>query len=420
MSPIRLVIIVLTGLAVAAAAPTQTRFQRDPALLRAKQSQLIDAVRASDPQTAAQLARAFRGDVAAQVAPAFRPYGFSVDDAADMTAAYWITAWEASHGLVGTATDPAVARGVRAQLAKEMGPRLAGRSDAVKQDIADTMLLQLLIAEARMAGAKAAGPQAVEAMSNTIYREASALLKVDLRAVAMSTGGFKPVAARAGQRAQAPHTAPSPSTSGGRTASVSGTYFRAIAGSGAAVDFEPLVLFADGSYVELDETPLADLDAAADKARSPRRWGKWQRQGATFLLTGSDGRTNDYRLGTGNFFPAFAAAAGPPLAGSYSRTSGGGSFLPGGAVTVVAVNRIAFNAYGSFREGKSAGGIAPNATIGNRSAAQGRWRLDGSALELTYADGRRLRTSFLWGASGSPARPTANMAFIGGDTFTRD
>lgn len=393
-----------------AAAPTQ--FHRDPALTRAKQAKLVGAVRATDPRAAAQLQKAFAGDDVAAVAPAFRAYGFSTDDAADMTTAYWITAWDGAHARVGTATDAALAKGARAQLARVMAPKLAGRSDAFKQDIADTMLLQTLLIDARMTAAKAAGPAALKAASDTVYREATTLLNVDLRAVDLTSNGFT----AAGQQ----QARPSLTGRVGSSLPVAGTYFRAIAGNGAAVGFEPLVLFANGDYLELGATPLADVDPALDKARAPARWGRWRKQGSTFLLTSSRGITSDYQLNSGNFFPAYVAAAPPRLSGAYSNTSGSGSFVLGGQTTTIAVDRLVFGTDGTFVHGKSAGGIAPNAAIGNRSRAAGRWRLDGSALELNYADGRRVRTSFLWGASGSPARPSAEMAFIGGDVFTHE
>jgi hypothetical protein len=41
-------------------------------------------------------------------------------------------------------------------------------------------------------------------------------------------------------------------------------------------------------------------------------------------------------------------------------------------------------------------------------------------LELACADRRRVCTSLLWGAAGTPPKPDVDMAFIGDDAFTRD
>jgi hypothetical protein len=398
--------------AVMAQAPSDTQFRRDPALMRARQAQLVAAIKAKDPAAAASLETAFRQDVVEAVRPAFQRFGFTPDDAADMTAAYWITAWEAVHGKVGVETEPAVARGVRAQLAGALAPKLRGRANAEKQEIADTMLLQMLFADARMRAAQSGGPAKVRMMSDTIYREASALLKTDLRKVEMTAAGFKPVAA-----AMAPE--PAPKAGGGRAPPVSGLYFRAIAG-GAGVSYEPLVFFTNGDYVELDETPLADLDAAADRARSPARWGTWRKQGETFLLTSSKGRTSDYRLGSGSFFPAFSAERAA-LSGTYKLTSGSTVYYGDGPVSTIGVSRLTFAPDGTFTQGAEGGGVAPTVAVSSRAAQRsGTWKVSGTMLELAYADGRRVRKSFVWAAQGTPPRPDPDMAFIGGDPFVRD
>lgn len=406
--------------AVAQAPASDTGFRRDPALMRAKQDQLVAAIRAKDPATATQLERAFQQDVAEVMRPAFRPFGFTPDDAADMTAAYWVTAWEASHGKAGVQTDPAIARGVRKQIAGLLGPQLRGKSDADKQDIADAMLLQTLFADARMTAAKQAGPEPLRAMSDTIHREASQLLKVDLRRVEMTAAGMRPVGGTTPDSNTAPSAAAAPTPGSGKTAAVSGLYFRATYGLNAALSFEPLVFFADGAYVELDETPLSDLDAAADRARAPARWGTWRKQGETFLLTSNKGRTSDYRLGTGSFFPAFPSEKGPRLSGTYKATSGTTMYLADGPVSTLGVNSLTFNAEGSFVEGSSGGGVAPGVSAYSRGQKGGRWQLGNSALELVYSDGRRVRKSFVWGASGTPPRPDIDMAFIGGRAYLRD
>lgn len=95
--------------------------------------------------------------------------------------------------------------------------------------------------------------------------------------------------------------------------------------------------------------------------------------------------------------------------------------MPDGPVTTLAVDRLTFNPDGSFTQGKEGGASRPTRqpAAGSRRSAAGSWRLDGSTLELSYADGRRVRNTFLWGASGAPPRPNIDMLFIGGDVFVR-
>lgn len=413
-------LLVAVPLLVAQSAAPDTQFRRDPALMLQRQAALLAQWRARDPRAAAALAPLLRRDVVEPLRPLFRQYGLSAEDAADMSTVYWITAWEGVHGSIGAQTDPAIVRGVQRQLRGKLGALLRGKPDAVKQEIADTMLLQFLFADARLRAAAKRGPADVERVGDAIRREAATLLKVDLGTLDMTAQGFRPHATAATDR---PSAAPAPAArarTGGAAAAVAGTYFRPTYGTGGAISYEPLVLFANGDYVELDEEPLADLDPAADRARAPRRWGTWRRQGATFLLTDNKGRTSDYTLGGASFYPAFAGDKGPRPSGTYRSTSGSTMTMGSGTVSTLAINALTFRPDGTFSEGREGGGIAPGAAIGSRRTAGGRWTLDGSALTLDYADGRRVRRSFLWGATGSPPRPDADMAFIGGDTFLRD
>lgn len=403
-----------------------TRFQRDPAAFAAKEALIVRTVGQSSPQLAAEYRKIFQQDVIGLSKPAYAKVGFDVEDAADLTAAYWITAWEASHNIVGTPTDPQLASGVRDQLRRAMisNPSFARMDHKQLQDIGDTMLLQTLLADLRMQSAAKAGPQVQRQMSDMVHAEASAFLKVDLRAVRMTPSGF---AGAAGASA-APTgvggvavAAPGTPVRNGAHGQVAGLYFRAIAATGSGVDFEPIAMFANGDYLELGDTPLAELDAAQSKAREPQRWGTWRKSGETFLLTGRDGRTADYHLGSGNFFPAFTTAeGGTALSGAYSRTTSTGVQPAGGMATVMTVDKIRFSADGRFTEGSNMGAMGHGVFAGRRTGGGGRYRLSGTTLELNYADGRVKRTSFVYGASGRPAHPSKVMIFIGGDPFVTE
>jgi hypothetical protein len=402
-----------------------TGFKRDPALFKAKQAQVIAAMRTQSPEAAAEIETLFRQqDVLATVEPELAKIGLDSQDAADMTAAYWIVAWDGSHGRVGNPTDPAVAKAVRGQMLRAMqaNPALAKLDARGRQEIADTMLLQALIAELRLRAADQLGPAMKQRMSDAIRTEAQALLNVDMRTLQLTTAGFSGTGASATVPAAPTPPEPRPAAAArpGNAGAVAGLYFRSIAAYGAGVDWEPLVLFANGDYCEMGDTPVAELNVAQSKARDPRRWGRWRQQAGTYLLTGSDGRTNDYRLGSGNFFPAFPAQGGPALSGRYSRTTSGGTMPIGGSTTVMMVDKISFAPDGSFTEGASMGAAGNGVFAGRRTGGAGRYTLNGTTLELRYPDGRVKRTSFAFGASGRPARPSRDMIFIGGDTYVSD
>lgn len=181
--------------AAAIAAPgSPTHFTRDPALLKAKERQLVEGVRSQSPQAADALEKAFAQDIIAQLQPSFRETGLDSNDMADMTTAYWINAWEAANGIVGRKTASALVRGARNQIAGMMAknPATAGMTDAQKQDVADTMLLQGLMIAVRMKSAAAKGPEVQRQMSDTIAKEAQQVTKTDLRSLALTADGFRP------------------------------------------------------------------------------------------------------------------------------------------------------------------------------------------------------------------------------------
>ena len=50
----------------------------------------------------------------------------------------------------------------------------------------------------------------------------------------------------------------------------------------------------------------------------------------------------------------------------------------------------------------------------------GSYSIKDHTIILRYNDGREVRLSFALGAKGTPAGPTSDMVFIGGDVFTAE
>lgn len=412
------------GQANAAQASNATRFVRDPARFRANQQKLVSAMRVQSPEAAAALEQAFSRDLIATIAPDLRRLGISADDMADMTAAYWVAAWEASHDMVGHRTDPALVAGARRQIAATLAKDAARMRDGDKQDVADTMLFQTLLVDARMKAAAQGGPEMRRRMSDAIHSEAAALLKTDLRQVKLTRAGFSP----ANGAATAPGGAPAASA-GAHAANwqkVEGVYFKSYTTFGVGgmmiSDFEPVILFRDGSYYEVEGEALEDVDLAASRAAKPRIWGRWRKQGDTFLLTDEKGRTNDYKLQQGSFFKAFPAeAAGGKLSRSYKRISGGGNSAIGGTMAIAAQTNFTFAPDGRFTTGSSMGAVGANvAASSRRNGGPGRYRIERHSITLTGPDGRPRREFFALGSQGTPARPDADMIFIGDRVFVED
>ncbi|MBB4858898.1 hypothetical protein HNO88_002224 [Novosphingobium chloroacetimidivorans] len=417
---------------VAAQAPSPTHFSRDPALLEAKEQQLIAATRAQNPAMADALQKAFSQDIVAQIAPQLKTVGLDPDDMADMTTIYWVNAWEAANGVIGSQPDRALVQGARRQIAGVLASdaRLAQMTDAQKQDVADTMLIQGLLVDARMQAVAKQPAGQRQQMSDTIAGEAQQLLKTDLRAVTLTPQGFKPKsAASATPAARNPALMPSgaaPAHAENWT-KVEGVYFRSafISGVGGMMvqDFEPLVLFRDGTYYAVDDAALEDVDLAAEHARKPGRFGKWQKAGTRFTLIDDDdkdGKSDPVALQDGQFFKAFPAeASGGKLAATYSRVSGGGNTALGGDVIVGGRTDISFAADGSFGRKGSRGGLNTGASTGvgvsvhGKNASAGRYRIKNYTITMTQADGRTERKFFAFGSHHNPPALDTDMMFIG-------
>jgi hypothetical protein len=427
-----------------AAAPQQqpsaaTRFTRDGAQLKAKQEQILAAMRQHAPAVAEDLRKLFSQDVIAMIVPALRRMGLDHQDMADMTALYWVAAWEASHGIVGRETDPKLAQGARDQLARVYfaNPATARMSDRDRQDVADTMLLQSILVEARMTVAAKTGPAMQKQMSDIIHTEASRLLKIDLRKVTLTAAGFAPATSASvamngpGQSPpqpaaeSAPAAATSPAPYHQNWERVEGVYFRSYTtfGVGGMVisDFEPLVLFHDGSYYEVEGPAIEDMDLAASRRTKPRKWGRWAKSADGVALTNAKGKSSQYKLQGGSFFEAFPAeAGGNKLAAKYTRVSGGGNSALGGEMTIAAQTNLSFAADGRFMRASAAGAVGSGDMTGVATSAYskaaggiGRYRIERHTITLTEPNGKTRREFFAFGSKKTPPQLATDMIFLG-------
>lgn len=212
-------------------------------------------------------------------------------------------------------------------------------------------------------------------------------------------------------------------------AKVDGVYFRLIGtfgvGGMAAMDFEPVILFKDGSYVEIGDQALEDMDLSADRQARPKAWGRWSRTGAAFVLTGISGQPDTYELQQGRFFKAFPASAGKLLP-AYKRLSGGGNAALGGEVTIAIKSKIAFAPDGRFVEGADVGAVSSGSQSGWATAVaasngkNGTYVVKDHTLTLTYADGTVKREFFAFASRKTPPQPDPEMIFVGDSVYTDD
>lgn len=196
---------------------------------------------------------------------------------------------------------------------------------------------------------------------------------------------------------------------------VEGWFFRAVSGYPAAIRFEPVVLFKNGDYFEVDEEPLETLNVQESKAKHPKQWGTWKKTGITYWLTGSNGKPNGYKLGSGNWFPAYAYNPSLPLKKGYEKVSGGDY---GNGTTALRIDKINFVDATHFTQGANSGVSTPAAKAWGKSSNGGTYKIHGNTIELTMSNGTVVKKSFAMGATGSPAHATNTMIFIGGDAYT--
>ncbi|MBC7921111.1 MAG: hypothetical protein H7Z75_08455 [Ferruginibacter sp.] len=196
---------------------------------------------------------------------------------------------------------------------------------------------------------------------------------------------------------------------------VEGWFFRVVSGYPAAIDLEPVVLFKNGEYYEVGEAPLELLNVPESKKSRPTAWGSWQLKDQVYYLTNDKNKSYEYKLGSGNWFPAYPYSSTVKLKKGYKRTSGGDY---GNGTNALAITKIDFLDATHFTQGTNAGVSTPNAGSWEKSTASGTYKVYGNTLEFTYEEGKVVKKSFAFGATGSPAKPTATLIFIGGDAYT--
>jgi hypothetical protein len=337
--------------------------------------------------------------------------GLREDDVAAAFAAYTVATYRVAHNeeAAGGLLPAGPAAAVRTQYAPLVTRLLAGQPAGTTARLGELLKLQAVLVYVGAQRPTAAFRQNVARTLLTRYKLDVQAFTLTDKGLVSKTGAAPAIAPRA---APAPAAAPAVANGSGGVAGAQ-WFFRSISGAYGGITFEPVALLASGQYCEVGEAPLEGLNLAADRAQRPTAWGTWRKNGSAFVLTDSKGRPSSYSLGTGSWFPAYAAGA-VPLKRTYQNASGGSI---GGATSLV-ISKLNFIDGSHFTEGANGGVVTANAAGGSRRSASGTYRLQGHTLTLTYTDGRTVRKSFAIGAKGTPARPASDLLFIGGDAYT--
>ncbi|MBC8140401.1 MAG: hypothetical protein H7Y38_03055 [Armatimonadetes bacterium] len=162
------------------------------------------------------------------------------------------------------------------------------------------------------------------------------------------------------------------------------------------MNYQPTVMFKDGTYYEDYDVPLPDFDRQAARVARPTAWGKWRKQGGMFQEYDSkDGWEKAEWLG-----PVPGGKPGEKLTGRYTSFTGGGDTAMGGGNAYGVSGGMVFSPDGRFTTDTSVGLTAESAdmrtTASSRSGKEGTYVLDGYMLVMKFSDGRVERRAFVF------------------------
>jgi hypothetical protein len=172
-------------------------FSPSAARTRANLAAFASKTRKVDPEGAAKMEAMFASvDIIAEIGKNIAPYGLKTNNVADAYAVYWINAWEASRGIVGSTETRQRAQAVRTQASNAMAavPALATATDAQKQEFAEALLIQAGMI-ALTAEAAVNDPAQLRAVGAAVAKGAKAM-GLDLDTMDLTPNGFVPVKGR--------------------------------------------------------------------------------------------------------------------------------------------------------------------------------------------------------------------------------
>ncbi|HET6158647.1 MAG TPA: hypothetical protein VFE34_09910 [Dongiaceae bacterium] len=259
-------------------------------------------------------------------------------------------------------------------------------------------------------------------------------MEAALPAAIQACGGelSRKIATPTGQPSNAEQTvsaAPRPAPFTDNWSKVDDVFFRVTSrfgvGGMVVIDYEPVILFKDGTSYEVGDVALEDVDLAAARGSKSKLFGRWSRSTDAYTLTAADGKVHRYALQDGSFFEAFPADQETALLTRYKRVSGGGNTALGGETMIASSNTYSFSPDGRFRIEGSVGastagdqsGISTTLQGKSSMAVSGRFTLEHHTLTLIYADGHQERHFFAFASKNNPPVPDAHMIFIGDSTY---
>ena len=166
-------------------------YRPDMAARKRNLAQIVERLRRVDPAAAADLQRSFASrDLITEIAGVMRPVGLKPENVADAIATYLVTAYYGVRG--STEGEPAEFKAVSAQVGRALSadPAFTAASDASKQEIAESMLVQAVLANQAVQAAQKQ-PSAMPAIKAAIGQGTRSSFGMDMTRVRLGAEGFQ-------------------------------------------------------------------------------------------------------------------------------------------------------------------------------------------------------------------------------------
>lgn len=166
-------------------------YRPDMTVRKRNMTQIVERLRRVDPVGAADLQRTFASrDVIAEMDRVMRPVGLKPDNVADAVATYLVTAYYGVRG--STEGEPHEFKAVSAQVGRALGadPAFTSASDASKQEMAESMLVQAVLANQAVQAAQKQ-PSAMPAVKAAIGQGTRSSFGMDLTRVRLGADGLR-------------------------------------------------------------------------------------------------------------------------------------------------------------------------------------------------------------------------------------
>jgi len=170
---------------------TALLYQPSPTTRKRNMAQIVERLRRVDPAGAADLQRTFASrDPIAEMERVMRPVGLNPNNVADAVATYLVTAYYGVRG--STEGEPAEFKAVSAQVGRALSadPAFTDASDAVKQELAESMLIQAVLANQAVQAAQKQ-PSAMPAIKAAISKGTRSSFGMDLMRVRLGADGLR-------------------------------------------------------------------------------------------------------------------------------------------------------------------------------------------------------------------------------------